>query len=124
MNYEYTIQAGDYTQNLTLRDITSRVDSVYLDASVTTTLANLSLDHHGLQGKQLGANRSTEPIVVITDRAPVVSNCSFKDVVEDTKLVGRSDNSTMRLLFVRQCRGHSCIDAECEFGCRGAIPTR
>ena len=98
MNYEYTIQAGDYTQNLTLRDITSRVDSVYLDASVTTTLANLSLDHHGLQGKQLGANRSTEPIVVITDRAPVVSNCSFKDVVEDTKLVP-GDQITVQCAF-------------------------
>lgn len=87
LNYAYTIQQGDFTQNLTLKGIMTRVDALYLDASVTTTLANLSLDHHNLRGKQLGANRSSEPIEVITDRAPTVSNCSFRDVVAATELV-------------------------------------
>ena len=36
--------------------------------------------------------------MVITDRAPVVSNCSFKDVVEDTKLVP-GDQITVQCAF-------------------------
>ena len=61
---------------------------------VTTTLANLSLDHHGLQGKQLGANRSTEP--TSSRIAAIVSNCSFK-VVEDE--VSPGDQITVQCAF-------------------------
>ncbi len=98
MNYEYTIQAGDYTQNLTLRDITSRVDSVYLDASVTTTPPGQAIGSEPVDGTDRGHHGSRARRLQLQ-----LQRCGGGHEVSP----GRSDNSTMRLLFVRQCRGHT-----------------
>ena len=95
---------------------------MFLDASVTTTLANLSLDHHGLQGKQAGANRIDGADRRITIARPSCPTALFKDIVEDTKLVP-GDQITVQCasLVVRQCRGHARLmlnanlDAEAQY---------